>query len=140
MIATQAVYNVIGGERYATVTQELKDYLQGLYGRPPVAADPELRRLVLGREEPITIRPADLLEPQVEMARAQVRKMGQEPTDDAVLIQLLFPNIAPAYHRRGDDKGRAKKTDTPAPAAVAADPPTATPADPPPAAPARGLR
>ena len=48
MIATQAVYNVIGGDRYATVTQELKDYLQGLYGRPPVPADPELRRLVLG--------------------------------------------------------------------------------------------
>src|SRR3989442_6986965 len=65
MIATQAVYNVIGGERYATVTQELKDYLQGLYGRPPVPADHELRRLVLGREEPITIRPADLLEPQL---------------------------------------------------------------------------
>ena len=137
MIATQAVYNVIGGERYATVTQELKDYLQGLYGRPPVAADPELRRLVLGREEPITIRPADLLEPQVEMARAQVRKMGQEPTDDAVLIQLLFPNAAPAYHRRGDEKSRAKKTEAPAPAAVAADPPAAAPSpapadDPPP--------
>src|SRR2546423_11599344 len=63
MIATQAVHNVLGGERYATVTQELKDYLQGLYGRPPVPADHELRRLVLGREEPITIRPADLLEP-----------------------------------------------------------------------------
>ena len=136
MIATQAVYNVIGGERYATVTQELKDYLQGLYGRPPVAADPELRRLVLGREEPITIRPADLLEPQVEMARAQVRKMGQEPTDDAVLIQLLFPNLAPAYHRRGDEKRPAKKTAAPAPAAVAADPPPAAPADPPPVAPA----
>ncbi|TMD79652.1 MAG: pyruvate carboxylase subunit B [Chloroflexi bacterium] len=137
MIATQAVYNVIGGERYATVTQELKDYLQGLYGRPPVAADPELRRLVLGREEPITIRPADLLEPQVEMARAQVRKMGQEPTDDAVLIQLLFPNAAPAYHRRGDEKSRVKKTEAPAPAAVAADPPAAAPSpapadDPPP--------
>ena len=56
MIAAQAVYNVIGGERYATVTQELKDYLQGLYGRPPVPADHELRRLVLGREEPITIQ------------------------------------------------------------------------------------
>ncbi len=133
MIATQAVYNVIGGERYATVTQELKDYLQGLYGRPPVAADPELRRLVLGREEPITIRPADLLEPQVEMARAQVRKMGQEPTDDAVLIQLLFPNLAPAYHRRGDEKPRAKQIAAPAPAVVAADPPPVAPADPPPA-------
>ncbi|HEV2217840.1 MAG TPA: pyruvate carboxylase subunit B [Candidatus Dormibacteraeota bacterium] len=136
MIATQAVYNVIGGERYATVTQELKDYLQGLYGRPPVPADPELRRLVLGREEPITIRPADLLEPQVEMARAQVRKMGQEPSDDAVLIQLLFPNLAPAYHQRGDADGRAKQAKAPAPVTVAPDPPPAASppaADPPPA-------
>ncbi len=94
MIATQAVYNIIGGERYATVTQELKDYLQGLYGRPPVPADHELRRLVLGREEPITIRPADLLEPQVEMARQQLRKMNLDTSDDSVLIQLLFPNLA----------------------------------------------
>ncbi|HUE67176.1 MAG TPA: pyruvate carboxylase subunit B, partial [Candidatus Acidoferrum sp.] len=99
MIATQAVYNVIGGERYATVTQELKDYLQGLYGRPPVPADHELRRLVLGREEPITIRPADLLEPQVEAARQQVRKLGFEPTDDLVLIHLMFPQLAADYAR-----------------------------------------
>jgi pyruvate carboxylase subunit B len=99
MIATQAVYNVIGGDRYATVTQELKDYLQGLYGRPPVPADHELRRLVLGREEPITIRPADLLEPQVEVARQQVRKLGHEPTDDAVLIHLMFPSLAADYMR-----------------------------------------
>ena len=97
MIAMQAVYNVLGGERYATVTQELKDYLQGLYGRPPAPVDPQLRRLVIGREEPITIRPADLLEPQVAAARAQVRKMGFEPTDDLVLIQLMFPQLAVDY-------------------------------------------
>src|SRR5439155_21736230 len=99
MIATQAVYNVIGGDRYATVTQELKDYLQGLYGRPPVPADHELRRLVLGREEPITIRPADLLEPQVDAARQLVKKTGHDPTDDAVLIQLMFASLAPDYMR-----------------------------------------
>src|ERR1700704_3392027 len=99
MIATQAVYNIIGGDRYATVTQELKDYLQGLYGRPPVPADPELRRLVLGREEPITIRPADLLEPQVDAARQQLKKMSYEPTDESVLIHLLFPHLAPDYLR-----------------------------------------
>src|SRR5207245_8013455 len=97
MIATQAVYNVIGGDRYATVTQELKDYLQGLYGRPPVPADHELRRLVLGREEPITIRPADLLEPQVELARQLVKKANHEPTDEPVLIHLMFPNLWPDY-------------------------------------------
>jgi pyruvate carboxylase subunit B len=122
MIATQAVYNVIGGDRYATVTQELKDYLQGLYGRPPVPADPELRRLVLGREEPITIRPADLLEPQVESARQQVRKLGYDPSDDNVLIHLMFPNLAPDYMRgpqpHGKDGEKPTVEPVPAPAPV----------------------
>jgi pyruvate carboxylase subunit B len=131
MIATQAVYNVIGGDRYATVTQELKDYLQGLYGRPPVPADPELRRLVLGREEPITIRPADLLEPQVGAARNQLKKMGFEPTDESVLIHLLFPNLAPDYLRGPEPEEKAPK----APAiAVAPEPPLPAP-DPPPSVP-----
>jgi len=130
MIATQAVYNVIGGERYATVTQELKDYLQGLYGRPPAPADHELRRLVLGREEPITIRPADLLEPQVDIARQQVRKLGYDPSDDNVLIHLMFPSIAQEYLR-----GPSPKTDgsKPGPVPVAASPPPQP--DPPPAPP-----
>ncbi|HMJ40121.1 MAG TPA: pyruvate carboxylase subunit B, partial [Verrucomicrobiae bacterium] len=130
MIATQAVYNVIGGERYATVTQELKDYLQGLYGRPPAPADHELRRLVLGREEPITIRPADLLEPQVDIARQQVRKLGYDPSDDNVLIHLMFPSIAQEYLR-----GPSPKTDgsRPEPVPVAASPPPQP--DPPPAPP-----
>jgi pyruvate carboxylase subunit B len=125
MIATQAVYNVIEGDRYATVTQELKDYLQGLYGRPPVPADHELRRLVLGREEPITIRPADLLEPQVDAARQQLRKMSFEPSDESVLIHLLFPNLAPAY-LRGPERVPAEQ---PRPAAVTAapDPPAPAP-------------
>jgi pyruvate carboxylase subunit B len=133
MIATQAVYNVIGGDRYATVTQELKDYLQGLYGRPPAPADHELRRLVLGREEPITIRPADLLEPQVEIARQQVRKLGYEPSDDNVLIHLMFPTIAQEYLRGPQPKSDGSKPE-PAPAAVS---PIAAPVpDPPPAPPA----
>jgi pyruvate carboxylase subunit B len=118
------------------VTQELKDYLQGLYGRPPVPADHELRRLVLGREEPITIRPADLLEPQVEAARQQLRKMSFEPTDESVLIQLLFPNLAPAY-LRGPDRASAEQ---PRPASIssAADPPSPSPAVVPAPAPAPG--
>jgi pyruvate carboxylase subunit B len=118
MIATQAVYNTIGGDRYATVTQELKDYLQGLYGRPPVPADHALRRLVLGREEPITIRPADLLEPQVDIARMQVRKLGYDPSDDTVLIHLMFPNLAPDY-MRGPQPKPAAEPPKPAPAAEA---------------------
>ncbi|HKC20723.1 MAG TPA: pyruvate carboxylase subunit B [Candidatus Dormibacteraeota bacterium] len=134
MIATQAVYNVLGGERYATVTQELKDYLQGLYGRPPAPVDPELRRLVIGRDEPITIRPADLLEPQVEAARAQVRKLGFDPTDDATLINLMFPHLLADYARgpemveqKDGDKPVEVKAPEPEPEPVAvADPPVAT--------------
>lgn len=131
LIATQAVYNVIGGERYATVTQELKDYLQGLYGRPPVPADPELRRLVLGREEPITIRPADLLEPQVELARRQVRKLGYEPTDDTVLIHLMFPSLAPELLRGPQPKPEVVADAEPAP--TASSQPAPAPEPPPPA-------
>jgi pyruvate carboxylase subunit B len=135
VIATQAVYNVIGGERYATVTQELKDYLQGLYGRPPVPADPELRRLVLGREEPITIRPADLLEPQVENSRRQVRKLGYDPTDDNVLIHLMFPSLAHEY--LSGPPAKDSNGSKPKPAAPAPEPKMAAPEVPdlPPAAP-----
>ncbi len=132
MIATQAVFNVIGGDRYATVTQELKDYLQGLYGRPPFPADPELRRLVLGREEPITIRPADLLEPQVGAARLQLKKMGYEPDDESVLIHLLFPQLAPDYLRGPEPEAKASRKPAPAaapepaaPAPAPTSPPTA---------------
>src|SRR5260370_5587063 len=99
MIATQAVYNVIGGERYATVTQELKDYLQGLYGRPPVPADPELRRLGLGREGPGTIPPPDPPQPPGETPRQHLRKLNLDTSDDPLLIQLLFPNLAIDYLR-----------------------------------------
>src|SRR5260221_5350961 len=139
MIATQAVNNVIGGDRYSTVTQELKDYLQGLYGTPPVGADSELRRLVLGREEPITIRPADLLEPQVESARLQLRNVAVEPTDDAVLLQLLFPNLAAAYPRGPEKPAKREpapevKTEPAKPAPAAEAPAPAAAPDPPAAA------
>jgi len=134
MIATQAVFNVIGGDRYATVTQELKDYLQGLYGRPPFPADPELRRLVLGREEPITIRPADLLEPQVGAARLQLKKMGYEPDDESVLIHLLFPQLAPDYLRGPEPEAKPRRASAPPAPEPAA--PTPAPAPTPPPAPA----
>ncbi|HEV2414122.1 MAG TPA: pyruvate carboxylase subunit B [Candidatus Dormibacteraeota bacterium] len=135
MIATQAVYNVLGGERYATVTQELKDYLQGLYGRPPAPVDPQLRRLVIGREEPITIRPADLLEPQVAAARTQVRKMGFEPTDDIVLIQLMFPHLVVDY-ARGPEPPPKSDGQMPREVQAAAEPAPVEVSDPPPPPPA----
>lgn len=99
LIATQAVLNILGGERYTTVTKDLKDYLQGLYGRPPRPADSDVRRLVLGREEPVTIRPADLLKPQLAGARAELKKQGIETSQDNVLTYLLFPSLALAFFK-----------------------------------------
>ena len=117
MIAAQAVFNVIGGDRYGTVTQELKDYLQGLYGNPPAPVETEVRRQVLGREEPITIRPADLLEPQIPAARAQLKSMSLEADDDAVLTYVLFPSLALRFFRGGakaDRNGEDPKPEEPA--------------------------
>jgi pyruvate carboxylase subunit B len=122
---------VLEGEGFATVTQELKDYLHGLYGRPPGPVDPQLRRLVIGRDEPITIRPADLLEPQVDGARQQVKRSGHEPTDDAVLIQLMFPALVKDYLRGPQPKDQDGERPTPS-----VQPPAAAPPPPPPPEPA----
>ena len=95
LIATQAVFHVTSGQRYQTVTQELKDYLQGLYGRPPESPSTEIRRLVLGHEDPITIRPADLIEPEVAPARSRLTRRGKPPQDEQLLNQILFPHLKP---------------------------------------------
>jgi pyruvate carboxylase subunit B len=99
MVAVQAVYNLLGRERYATVTQELKDYLHGLSGRPPCPPDRGIRRFVLGQDEPITLRPADLLEPQVEGAREELRRRGLPAGDEEALTHLMFPAEAEALLR-----------------------------------------
>ncbi|MHB8719706.1 MAG: pyruvate carboxylase subunit B [Candidatus Dormibacteria bacterium] len=92
IVGTQAVYNVCDGDRYATVSQEVKDYCLGLYGTPPYPIDPEVRRLVNGREEPITVRPADLLEPAMAGLRRELEREGvQAPHDATVVSFALFP-------------------------------------------------
>lgn len=94
LIAAQAVYNALGDGRYETVTQELKEYLLGLYGTPPQDPDPDLRQFVLGQDEPISVRPADLLDPAVERARARLAGLGAPAGDGEVLHELLFPTLA----------------------------------------------
>jgi pyruvate carboxylase subunit B len=102
IVATQAVYNVCDGDRYATVSQEVKDYCLGLYGAPPFPIDDEVRRLVNGREEPITLRPADLLEPALPALRRELTREGVEKPDDATVVTYaLFPAETLAL-RRGE--------------------------------------
>ncbi len=130
MIAGQAVLNVLGPDRYATVNQELKDYLHGLYGRPPVPASTEVRRQVLGRDEPITVRPADLLEPRVEAARGELRRRYGLTSDGDVLIWLLYPALAAKFFERR----AAAANPPPAPVGGVEDPAAAEPDEAPAAA------
>lgn len=90
IVATQAVYNVCDGDRYATISQEVKDYCLGLYGSPPSAIDADVRRIVNGREHPITLRPADLLEPQLASSRRELEREGLVISDEAVVGHALF--------------------------------------------------
>ena len=100
IMATQAVYNVVEGDRYATISHEIKDYCLGLYGDPPEPVDRDVRRLVNGREEPITCRPADLLEPAMETTRRDLVREGYPtPTAEALVTYALFPNAFLAVER-----------------------------------------
>ncbi|GAC1570182.1 MAG: sodium-extruding oxaloacetate decarboxylase subunit alpha [Candidatus Dormibacteria bacterium] len=94
IVATQAVYNVCDGDRYATISQQVKDYCLGLYGTPPASIDAHVRRAVNGREEAITCRPADLLEPGLTGARRALEREGIEVGDDeaGLVTYALFPD------------------------------------------------
>ncbi|MBN1194391.1 MAG: pyruvate/oxaloacetate carboxyltransferase [Methanomicrobiaceae archaeon] len=98
IVGTQAVLNVlIGGERYKNVTKEVKDYVRGLYGRPPRAISEDIRKLIIGDEEPFTGRPADLLEPIYEKSAEEARKAGLVRKDEDILTLILYPAIAPSF-------------------------------------------
>lgn len=102
MVGTQALMNVISGERYKLVPSEIKDYVRGLYGRSPVAITPEIRHLIIGDEAVMTERPADFLAPQLpefEKAIAQYAK-----TEEDVLSYALFPQQATDFLGRKADK------------------------------------
>lgn len=98
IVGTQAVLNVLaGGERYRTVTQEVKDYVRGLYGKSPAPINDVIRRLIIGDTEVVTTRPADLLEPAYEKMKAEAEKAGLIKKEEDVLTCILYPAIAPAF-------------------------------------------
>ncbi|OPJ57210.1 oxaloacetate decarboxylase subunit alpha [Alkalithermobacter paradoxus] len=95
MVGTQAVFNVILGERYKMVPKEIKDYVKGLYGKPPVPIKEEIKNKIIGDEEVITQRPADLLQPQFEMFKKEINEFYE--SDEDVLSYALFPQVAKKY-------------------------------------------
>ncbi|MEW6038916.1 MAG: sodium-extruding oxaloacetate decarboxylase subunit alpha [Pseudomonadota bacterium] len=95
IVGTQAVLNVVTGERYHTITNEVKRYLQGGYGQPPAPVDLELRRRAIGLEPVIDVRPADLLKPELEALRDEIGDLAENDTD--VMSFAMFPEVARTF-------------------------------------------
>ncbi len=95
IVGTQAVYNVIMGERYKTVTKEFKEMVRGGYGKTPTEIDPEWRAKILNGEEPIDCRPADLLKPELDNMREECKEWTEQEED--ILTYAMFPKVAPKF-------------------------------------------
>jgi pyruvate/oxaloacetate carboxyltransferase len=95
IVGSQAALNVMTGKRYSVVAMETRNYVMGLYGEPPGPISAEMKEKVLGKKEPITVRPADLLKPGLEQARKDSAGMARSEED--VLTYALFPEIAKDY-------------------------------------------
>ena len=102
IVGTQAVFNVITGERYKMVTKEFKGIVRGEYGRTPIPIDPEFRKKIIGDEEPIDCRPADLLEPELEKLKAEAAPWTQQEED--VLSYAQFGQVAVKFFESRDNK------------------------------------
>lgn len=100
MVGTQALFNVLSGERYKLIPKEIKEYVKGLYGKSPAPISREIKEKIIGDEEVITIRPADLLEPGLEKGRQEAGEMAQSMED--VLSYILFPQVAMDYFKFRD--------------------------------------
>ncbi|RMH07733.1 MAG: oxaloacetate decarboxylase subunit alpha [Nitrospirae bacterium] len=95
IVGTQATLNVLTGERYKVMTNETKNYFRGLYGKPPGSVNSKIRAQALEGESPISGRPADSLEPELEQAKAEVADKNLSEED--LLSYALFPSIALQY-------------------------------------------
>ena len=95
IVGTQAVFNVIMGERYKTVTKEFKGIVRGEYGKTPVAIDPAFTKKIIGDEKPIDYRPADALKPELDQLRSEVAQYLEQ--DEDVLSYALFPEVSKKF-------------------------------------------
>lgn len=100
MVGTQAVLNVLLGERYKVVPKEIKDYVRGYYGSTPAPIDKIVQKKIIGDEEVITCRPADLIEPSMKQFKKEIGKLAKAEED--VLMYALFPENARKFLEERD--------------------------------------
>ena len=95
IVGTMAMMNVMMGDRYKMVPNEVKDLVRGKYGQLPGTISDEIRQTIIGDEQPITCRPADLIEPELEGYRQDLASKGYNGiTDEDVLTYAMFPEVA----------------------------------------------
>ena len=102
IVGTQAVLNVLMGERYKVMTEETKAILRGEYGRTMKPFNPEVQKKALEGKEPITVRPADLLEPEMDKLREEIKAYTLQ--DEDVLSYALFPKVAVDFFKKREAK------------------------------------
>ena len=95
IVGTQAVFNVIMGERYKNVTKEFKGLIRGEYGKSPMPINPEFQKKIIGDAKPITYRPADDLKPELDELREKVKPWAVQ--DEDVLSYALFEQVATKF-------------------------------------------
>ena len=92
IVGTQAAMNVISGKRWKMIPNEVRQYFRGYYGKTPAPVDPEIQKIVLGDEQPITCRPGEKIAPEIEQAKKEIGVWCTQPED--VLSYILFPQVA----------------------------------------------
>ena len=97
IVGTQAVLNVLMGERYKVIPKEVRDYVRGIYGKPPAPINKQLLARVLGDDVAVTCRPADLLPPELEMRTREAQELGIVGKEEDSLTYALYPQIAPKF-------------------------------------------
>ena len=109
IVGTQAVFNVILGERYKMVTKEFKGLVHGDYGKTPAPISAEFTKKILGDEQPITCRFADTLAPEMDKLKAEAAKWAIQEED--VLTYAMFPQVAPKFFEKRNAKAQGVDAD-----------------------------
>ena len=112
IVGTQAVLNVLSGERYKMITKESKGLLRGEYGRLPAPVNEEVRKKAIGDDKVITCRPADLIEPELKTYADEMKAKGLGKCEEDVLRSALFPQVAEKFLAERDKAPEEKKAVT----------------------------
>ncbi len=108
IVGSQAVINILSGQRYKTFTKESKALLAGEYGKLPGKVNEEVRKLAIGDKQPITVRPADLLQPELEKYTEEIKHLARSEED--VLSYALFPQVALKFFENREKPTQVEST------------------------------